>query len=847
MQEPHEPAGGSAVAPPRKRRRPALSCEQCRKRKIKCDRSYPCTQCLQSKTAHCSYSPDSAGAIQHLKKGPSIYPDPSQPGAGLPNRSRNAPSVSSSTHLPSDNTSPRVALSDSTQTSWHSPTSEHLHDDTSSKALLDRIQKLEEKLAIANKLNGTNEDADQNGSQSQEDDLETSQVRDPDVPPNFFQMQRGSSVFGEHNRLRGTFELKGKLRGTVSKTRFFGQSHWMYSFGTVSLLSSVFRVHSTNDKQFDKVACLKVNPKNNTPEFAETVPGTHINELLQKCKSMARAAKAGPHNQFLMNPNYRESVPPRAVSDKLMELYFRTHESTLRILHIPTFWKEYQQYWENPLAASSTFVIKMVLAMSIGACFYQDQDQDGRDWHAQSLQWIFAGQSWLASPFEKGRLHISGLQIHCLVLNSRLANAVAGDLVWISAGSLLRTAFQMGFHRDPKHLPRMLPLHAELRRRLWATILELNIQGALDSGMPPLLHLDDFDTEPPSNFDDADLDEYMTEMPEPKPRNVYAQSSFQIMLLDSLPTRLKIVTHANNFRSEPSYEEVLALGSTITKSLREYNAFINTTNTSYHDAGQDSGIQPKPYINRLYRNLLDLYVRRFLLALHRPFAAKAQSDLRYYFSRKVCLDCAMTMLSYPSSDPGDPSIEPGKQDDFTRLKTMSGGFQKGLLVHAAMVIFAELLSQIDEESTFTEQSRAAREPLKQALRGIVDLSALRIAHAENNIKGHLFISVVLAQVEAMELGIPADKMVLEAARKSAEICMDLLSKRIPVTASDEDYERHVENGSAADGVGIQQPPGQDFGFDTMMQDWTMDSQYFNLPDSWLISGWEDNQPWALAV
>ncbi|CZR68899.1 uncharacterized protein PAC_18800 [Phialocephala subalpina] len=837
-------SSSSSTAPPRKRRRPALSCEQCRKRKIKCDRNYPCTQCQQSKTAHCSYSPDSAGAIQHMKKGPLIYQDPIQIGASLANRPRNAASVSSSSQLPSDGTSPKAPLSDGTQTSWHSPNSEHLQDDSGSntKALLDRIQRLEEKLAIVTNGGKAAERSDQQDEAGQYEEQEESDSMDPDLSKlvntarnasvAFFHDKKGSDFLESRNHLHGTFEQKGKIRGTVSKTRFFGQSHWMYSFGT-----------------FDKVNCLKVNPKNNTPEFTKDDTGTDINELLQKCKSMARAAKVGPHNKFLMNPNYRDSVPPRPICDKLMALYFRTNESTVRVFHIPSFWKEYQQYWENPPAASSTFILKMLLAMSIGACFYQD---DNQDWHPQALQWIFAGQSWLASPFEKGRLHISGLQIHCLVIMSRLSNAVAGDLVWISAGSLLRTAFQMGFHRDPKYLPRMLPLHAELRRRLWASILELNTQAALDSGMPPLVSFQDFDTEPPSNLDDADLDENMTWAPEPKPMNVYTQTSLQILLHQSVETRLNVVYLANNFRSEPSYEEVLSIGSTLTKALREHHNFINTVNTSSMQDPQSS----RPYVPRMYRNMLDLWIRRFLLALHRPFAARAQTDLRFYFSRKVCLDCAMTMLNYPTSDPGDSSIEPGKQDDYTRLRAMSGGFQKGLLVHAAMVVFAELLAQFDEEGTFTEQSRAAREPLKQALRDIVDLSALRISQAENNIKGHLFISVVLAQVEAMELGIPAEKMVMDAARNSAELCMGLLAKRIPLTADNDEYMRHIDNGSAVDGVGIAAmgtAAGQDFGFgtgvgmgtDAMGMDLVMDSQYFNLPDSWLISGWEDNQPWGL--
>lgn len=39
---------------PYRRRRPALSCIECRRRKVKCDRKDPCTPCIAVKT-HCSY------------------------------------------------------------------------------------------------------------------------------------------------------------------------------------------------------------------------------------------------------------------------------------------------------------------------------------------------------------------------------------------------------------------------------------------------------------------------------------------------------------------------------------------------------------------------------------------------------------------------------------------------------------------------------------------------------------------------------------------------------------------------------------------------------------------------
>jgi hypothetical protein len=47
MSEPKKPA--------RARRRPVVSCEECRRRKVKCDRTHPCNHCRQLK-AQCHYS-----------------------------------------------------------------------------------------------------------------------------------------------------------------------------------------------------------------------------------------------------------------------------------------------------------------------------------------------------------------------------------------------------------------------------------------------------------------------------------------------------------------------------------------------------------------------------------------------------------------------------------------------------------------------------------------------------------------------------------------------------------------------------------------------------------------------
>ena len=180
----------------------------------------------------------------------------------------------------------------------------------------------------------------------------------------------------------------------------------------------------------------------------------------------------------------------------------------------------------------------------------------------------FIAQSWHSAPFQKSRMTHSGLQLHCLLLLARQTNYVGPELVGLSAGTLMRTGIHMGLHRDPTNYPKMSPFHTELRRRLWATIIEMALQTSLDCCMPPMFSSDDYDTLPPKNIDDCDIAENSEIMPPAKPSTVYTDASMQIALLTSLPIRLAIARMLNHFRSKPSYDDVLRLSSEVSEAIR---------------------------------------------------------------------------------------------------------------------------------------------------------------------------------------------------------------------------------------------------------------------------------------
>ena len=139
-------------APKRRRRRPALSCEQCRRRKMKCDRGDPCIQCVQARNRECTYS--------------------------------NSSPASTAT-ITSLDTQPHIA--------------------TAARFFAD--------------------------------EQSSSHHQTPNSPPNFTIQAhpKTPTSWGSFPSSQKPIENPGKgFGGTFSKTRLFGQSHWMHSFGRVS-------------------------------------------------------------------------------------------------------------------------------------------------------------------------------------------------------------------------------------------------------------------------------------------------------------------------------------------------------------------------------------------------------------------------------------------------------------------------------------------------------------------------------------------------------------------------------------------------------------------------------------
>ncbi|KPM41010.1 hypothetical protein AK830_g5519 [Neonectria ditissima] len=736
----------SEVPPERRRRRPTM------RRKIRCNRETPCSNCMRSKNDACVY-----------EKHPS-HPQPLQHHVGQIETARVAPvqeprrlrplmpvdTASSTSQGSTTSSRPMSSLPTSTATS--PPSDPSVAQDV--EHLRSRIRQLEDELAkVSSKANETSAPASASNL-----DIEPAAPQ-PAAP---FRMHGESRLFGEVYLIS---------RSVIHKTRLFGQSHWVHGtavFGeTLDIIEPIIR------------------------ETSRAVPG------MQRCKHLAKIIKSRRAPPWPSPPT--TDLPSKDVADKLVDGYLRTMETIYRVLHIPTFMAEYEAVWASDSEPDAAFLVQLKLVFAIGATIY-DENFSLR---GLAIKWVYEAQTWLSTPEFKSRLGLRSLQINILLLLARETSGVGEDLVWIAAGSLIRTAIHIGLHRDPEHLLKRTFLAAEMRRRLWNTILEIALQSSMRSGGPPLIDLNDFNTCPPGNFNDEQL---TAENPVPKPDDCFTQTSIAIALRSTVPIRLAIVKFLNNLSSNGPYEETLRLDVEFRKSYKNLCQVLK-------ECQSNDGSSPSQFSMQV----VDFIMRRFLSSLHTPFFGASLKGTAYAFSRKVVVDASLKVwcavfpsTSIATAQPHDTVSR--EESDFARLTACGSVFFRTIAVQACYLLASELRAQLCEEDSVGPIC------FRPTLLSILDETkswCLRCIDAgETNTKGYLFTCVIAAEIEGLLQGINKDEfpeLLVKAAEDAEERCIKILEEKVAQSQAN----------SATDGLidmTLNTPPDMADAWDFMMTD-----------------------------
>ncbi|KAJ6140703.1 hypothetical protein N7497_011596, partial [Penicillium chrysogenum] len=697
-----------------RRRRPPLSCTVCRKRKLKCDRSLPCGQCVRSKTtAQCVF----------VGTQPGIVSDSSQ----RMSPPRNYPMVA-------EKNSPggKAGCSSSTR-NWG-------RIRLQIRGRSDELSELRSRLRVLETSFG------------KPSHLQTPETSVCDV---FSEVDTANSSenVGVDDRVR--YLPDSSFRGKKAKTRYFGRSHYTTTVSFFKDIGAFMRRDRCRGEGKDK-------------EYTE----------MKKFKTELWSRETQDHQRAFREQAFKlnEMVPQRNVADHLLQLYLDTFETTYRILHTPTFLRQYADYWANTQPTDMAFVAQLLAVMAAGSCFYVPRPgQDDRDiFQKPAMKWIMAVQSYISCTFVSPDIDFRMLQTQTLLLVARLGVASDGDVAWASAGSLIRSAMTMGLHRDPTRFRKARPFYSELRRRLWATVVELDLKISLDRGVPPSVDLDECDCDPPSNWDDSDLIPDMENDPSPLSTALYTQNFYQTLLIKTLPLRYRIAKKINSLRFNLSYDDALRMGDELSRSIQRASSLFEDNAPSI--APGESGR------HRFAQSIHLFIMRKFLLALHRPFSLSVVRLPKCSYSRKICLEESLGILSQMELPLSTEDVL------YPHITQLGSGMFCDETFHAAITACVELSLQANEmsasatsgmdgvnSSVLMSMIQSQQGVMMQAVERTADNFGRRIGPDGKGCKPFFFLNIILASVKSRVKGEDPLCNVDTASKRSIRICRAILN------------------------------------------------------------------------
>ncbi|PCD25249.1 hypothetical protein AU210_014357 [Fusarium oxysporum f. sp. radicis-cucumerinum] len=469
-------------------------------------------------------------------------------------------------------------------------------------------------------------------------------------------------------------------------------------------------------------------------------------------------SKLATENSVSTQNGARSMLPTRRTCDSLVDAYIKTFESVLRIIHVPSFLRDYEHFWEDSASSISstdeTFPCKLLLVAALGSITFtptdsqQDQATSCRE---HSNNWISYVKDWLARKSMKGmRGDLSMAQIACLLALTRHTHhqdSAPMGVAWLSEGhGLTHMAVQMGLHREPRvRSPNISAKEAEIRRRLWATMLELSLQVSVDQSLPAPIAPESYDCEVPSSIADDDLVLGVESQS-------MIQSSVLMLLAQTQRLRLRILQLVNAPGSPKTYQECHALAS-------ELNAAC-----SVGESKLDS------QLSDFQNSLLTRFTKPFVLALHDAFAEEAYSKPEYYYSRRMRMEISAQLLSSTAN-----------QGSYSALFINGSGQFSVTQRQATMSLCLDLIRDFEEES-FPNLDSGSRAKLRDILSNTITTFKRRVeaSRGSDTTEEFILFSCALSYIESLqrkEDGKKVARRINETAKNVLGVCCDTMEKQ----------------------------------------------------------------------
>ncbi|KAF5671258.1 hypothetical protein FHETE_4228 [Fusarium heterosporum] len=331
-------------------------------------------------------------------------------------------------------------------------------------------------------------------------------------------------------------------------------------------------------------------------------------------------------------------LPQRPVCDNMVSLFFRSHYTMMPILHPAKFQQEYESFWESPEETSAIWIALLFALLSLSVGVYEIS---GKSQHSEALipsskslskrtqECLLLGNYTTAKGYG-----VEALLIH--LVGCWLRTKVSDTNLWFLMGKVVQLAICKGYHRDPAKVPGsdISPFDAEMRRRAWLSLFQLDALMSFQMGLPSMIPTDCCDTELPRNLNQTDFYPGISELPPSRPFSENTTILYSIVKASVMATFKKVVKHTRSLVPAP-YEETISLDSEVRTAYENIPDIFKYKSLFSFIADDVSVIMARTTIELLYL--------KSIIVLHRHYLTQ-RLESRFQPSRRSCLEAAEKLL-----------------------------------------------------------------------------------------------------------------------------------------------------------------------------------------------------------
>lgn len=183
-------------------------------------------------------------------------------------------------------------------------------------------------------------------------------------------------------------------------------------------------------------------------------------------------------------------------------------------------------------------------------------------------------------------------------------------------------------------------LESEMRRRIWAFIVQMDLLLSEKCGLPRVIDARQTDTADPMNLHDVDLEAGAFPPPSSRPNTEPTRVSYMKYKVKILKMQGSCLDRINSPQGL-SYQDILETDRSLSEIADARPMWLTTFDNL------DGGIAAHSWV---YQGIeIDLIINRARMVLHRSYLVPARSQPSYAYSRSACLEAAGKILRHQTT------------------------------------------------------------------------------------------------------------------------------------------------------------------------------------------------------